>query len=124
MPAFGEFFLGPVSTSMAVLACERRVDRVYLTTGTFSLVGKYGAELAPCGITDALGETMVLDHTFDVQLFNGNDAEAIDQTTGILMTKIMAAVSDTLVDTGENLVGFTPFTASLLGLGLFPASLC
>jgi hypothetical protein len=47
---------------------------------------------------------MILHHALDVQLFNGNHAEAIDQPSCGLVNKIMAPVPDTLMDTGQNFI--------------------
>ena len=46
---------------------------------------------------------MVLHHAFDVEFLYGDDAEAVDDAPCILMAEIMAAVSNTLMDAGENL---------------------
>lgn len=67
---------------------------------------------------------MVLYHAFDVEFFDGNHAEAVDNSPCVLMAEIMATVSDALVDAGKNLVGFAPLTSdfittSLPSFGLF-----
>ena len=41
---------------------------------------------------------MVLDHTCDVEGFNGNQAEAVDQLAGSLMYEVMPPVADALMD--------------------------
>lgn len=67
---------------------------------------------------------MVLDHAFDIKFFNSNYTEAVDQPPCGLMNKIMATVSDTLMDTGQNLVGFSALFRTLLCLGLLAACFC
>ena len=67
---------------------------------------------------------MVLHHAFDVQLFNGNDAEAVDDAPCVLMAEIMAAVSHSFMDTGKNLVRLLSCKASFLGFGLFASRFC
>lgn len=131
MPTVAQFLFGPIATGVAVLACVGGVDGNHLTEsrairvtpGTFSLLRENGSPHGPGGVTDALGEAVIAEHSLDVQFFNGKDAVAIDQPAGRLMNKIMSSVADTLVDTGKNLVGPATLTASLLRLGLLSASL-
>lgn len=55
---------------------------------------------------------MVLDHAFDIEFFYGNHAEAIDQPSGCLMHEIMATVTNPLMDTRDDLLGFPPLAGT------------
>jgi len=64
---------------------------------------------------------MVLDHAFDVEFFNRNHAEAVDQPPCCLMHEIMATVTNAFMDTSQDFIGFPAFTAPLFSLGLLSA---
>jgi hypothetical protein len=50
---------------------------------------------------------MVFYHAFDIEFFNGNHAEPIDELARLLMNKVVAAVLDTLMHTPNDfLCGF------------------
>jgi len=61
---------------------------------------------------------MVLNHVLDVQLFNGDHAVFVDDSTCCLVDEIMTTIANALVNTRQNFVGFAPLRASLLRLGL------
>ncbi len=124
VPTLRKFLLGSVPAGMTVLTGVAWVYGNHFTTGTFSLIRENGAELEPRSVTDWLSKTMIGEHTFNIQLFNGNHAKAINKTAGGLMHKIMAAATNTLMDTGQDLVGFSARLRAFLGFGLLPASLC
>ncbi len=67
---------------------------------------------------------MIAEHILDVQLFNGNDVEAIDQPPCCLVDEIMPSVTNTLMDARQNFVGLLAWLGTFLGFGLLPASLC
>ena len=54
------------------------INRNDQMTSTFSLIRQDGAKHKPGSIRDRLSKAMVLDHTFDVEFFNGDDAVAVD----------------------------------------------
>jgi hypothetical protein len=124
MPTLTQSLLGPIPAGMTVLRRIGGVDGNHFTSGALSLLREDGSEHRPGSVTDALGETVVDEQILDVQLFNGDHAKTVDDLAGGLVDKVMTTITDTLMDTRQNLVGLAPFTAALLGLGLLPASFC
>ena len=122
MPTLAQFLFRPIPASITIL---RGIGRVHgdhftesrafsITSGTLSLMREDSTEHGPGGIRDRLGEAVVLHHAFDIELFDGNHPEAVDNTPCGLVNEVMAAVSDTLVDAGDDFAGFLPLTASAL----------
>src|SRR5437879_3122855 len=62
-------------------------------------------------------------HILDVQLFNHNQTEAVDQSSGSLVNEVMAAVANALMDTTNNLFGLVTCFASMLVLNFIEFSL-
>ena len=103
MPPVRQLLLGaafqPVRAVAApgtVLRGVSRVDGNDLTPGTFSLRREDGTKSRPRGVTDALGKTVVAEHIPDAQFFDSDDAETVDDTTGVLMAEIVPSVPDAL----------------------------
>ena len=126
MPPVRQLLLGApfqpvraVAASRAVLRGIGRVDGKYLTTSTFSLRRKNRTKLRPCGVTDALGKAMIAEHIPDAQFFDGDDAEAIDNTACVLMAEVVPPVADTLMDTRDDLARLFSLTAPTLLLREF-----
>ena len=55
---------------------------------------------------------MVLDHAYDVQFLNGDHAEAVDDLTSGLVNKVMAAIANPLMDTGNNFLRLPSFSGA------------
>ncbi len=109
---------------MTVLTCIGGVDGNHFTRDAFSLQREDRTEHGSGSIGNRLGEAVVLDHAFDVEFLNSDHAEPVRLPAGGLMNKVMPSIANSLMDARQNLVGFTPFAASLLGLGLLPACFC
>ena len=63
----------PVSALATVLRGIRRIDGRILPTSVCCFVRQKGGQLAPGGIQNTLGETVVMHHLVDGQVFNGNE---------------------------------------------------
>ena len=55
---------------------------------------------------------MVLDHAYDIQFLNGDHAEAVDDLTSGLVNKVMAAIANPLMDTGNNFLRLPSFSGA------------
>ena len=62
---------------------------------------------------------MITEHILDAQFFNGNNAEAVDNTPCVLMAEVMPPIANALMDTSNDFTGFFAFTASAFLLGEF-----
>ncbi len=116
VPSIGEFLFGAtlqpvraVAAPRTILRRVRRIDGNYLTPGTFSLRREDGAELRPGSISNKLGEVVVAEHILDAQFFDSNHSKTVDDAPSVLVAEIMAAVTDALMDAGNDLAGLAPF---------------
>src|SRR5579883_1898015 len=94
---FGERHLLAVPTPTAILARVGRVHRHAPPTGACSLVGEERGEHRPRGVTNALGETMVMHHAVDAQVLNRDGAVLVDDLARLLVREVLAPVRDALM---------------------------
>jgi hypothetical protein len=63
----------------------------------FRFARKDQNELTPSLVTDALGETMILDHPFDIQIFDGDRVKLSRDLESRLVVEIRALASNLLI---------------------------
>ena len=93
----------PMSTSRAVLTRIRGVHCHILSTGPCCLVRKKGGELTPRGVMNAFGQTMVMRHPVDRQVFNGDQIKLLDHATAVLVGEITPSPGATFMHAGDDL---------------------
>ena len=138
MPALPELLLGTIPTTTAVLTRERWINFDIDSTGACSLRGNYLSKRIPTRIKNAFVQSrfcsvtvrkelpglLVLfrsrrsGHVGDVEGFDGDQAEAVDDLSGLLMVEVMATVANSLVDPGDSLLRLAPLFAAVLVLHL------
>src|SRR5665213_479012 len=111
----GQLVSMPAPTTGLTRVCG--IHRHEPTTGTCCLVRQIRAELAPRGITDALGQTVMVDHPVNLQVFDTDDLEAVDDLPAVLMGEVLAPIGDPLVNPSYHLPALLPGRAALC----FPA---
>ena len=102
-----------VSTARAVL---RRIGGVYRnvsSTGTCSLAEEDRGKLSPRSVLDTLGETAVMHHLVDREVFDSDHVEAIDYPSALLVREVVTAESDAFMDTSNWFAALRPFRRSL-----------
>ena len=62
---------------------------------------------------------MIAEQILDVQFFNGNHAEAVDQPSGGLMAEVVPPIADALMDTRNDFLGFLSLAAPAFLFGKF-----
>ena len=105
---------------MAILRRESGINFRELSSGTFSLLRKNGAEHRPACVSNALSKAMIFRHAFHIQLFNRNFLKAVHDFTGFLMHKVMATVANPFVDARYYFARFTALWRALLKLRQAP----
>jgi len=94
----------PLNTSfipVRVNLCVRSISvRSLIESGLYKLI--------PCRILNALSQTMIANHAFDVQIFKGQQAEHGDERIAKLMSKVAASEFDSFVNACGNLVLLLP----------------
>ena len=87
-----------MSTIRAILAGVGWIDSNELTTGTCCLVHQCEEESRPCGIKNALGETMIVIHAIDMNILNRNKTKVIDNLSTVLMGEVVTFESNSLMN--------------------------
>jgi hypothetical protein len=117
MPPSRQPFPDHRATARAPLAGKRRVDRNDSLPGTRSLEGEDGEELPPAGIRDALGESMVLHHVADPQIFVIDDIVLARQRAGFFVLEVPPLPPHVLMRLGEQLDRLSAALTALLPPG-------
>src|SRR4030042_6478153 len=124
MHTSGQRFLNQRSTARTYLGCVAWINQYNHTASILSFVRDVVYKLVPSRIRDAFCQTMVLKHVPDVQIFKSQQTKTVHQLTTSLMSKVPAAVGDTLMDMGDNLAPHGSFGCSLLSLREFALCFC
>lgn len=100
-----EGFINERTATGASFGCISGVNQYHASTSVFSFVGDELYQLEPGGISDGFSQTVVMKHSFDIQLFKSDCAIFINQSTAEFMSEVLSPVSYPLVDVGYR---FTP----------------
>ena len=98
-------------TSTAILRCILSGNFLYFSPGTFSLEGKYVNERSPRSITDALREMAILNHPFDIQIFNRDLIEFANNSQRGLMVKVSTLPLNLLILARKKINSFSATAA-------------
>jgi len=108
-----EGFLLPCTTTRAILTGIRRVDLDRDSTSFFRFVDREGPDQSPGSVSDALRQTMVLNHALDVQGFKHDNATAIHEPTRNPVREIQPLVSDLFMGMRDRQSSSSTFRGSL-----------
>ena len=70
MRTYRQTLLYDLTTLVAFLACEARIDSSHTMSGSFSLVTEDAEKCAPTGVHDALSEMVIFHHVRDLKVFH------------------------------------------------------
>ena len=112
----------PVSTPGTILGGVGRVHGDESPTSVFSFVGEACHELGPGCVHDALGNTMVVHHSIDCQVFHSNDLKVVDDAPAVLVGEVTTAVGDALMDSAHHLSALLALDGALGLFGQTPLS--
>jgi hypothetical protein len=98
MNSDGQRFLNHRSTARALPGCVAWINRHDHPTSVLSFVRGVRDQLIPGRIRDAFRQTMVSKHVLFSQLFKNNPAETVHPFTAQLVSEIVPAVGNALVD--------------------------
>src|SRR5947209_19871342 len=100
--ALRERHLLPMVTPAAILGC---IGRIHFDEGSpsfFRFGGQTRKELRPRGIGNALGKTMVMNHTVDMQVLDTDGAEAINNLAAFLMREVVSSERNAFMHTSDS----------------------
>ena len=87
--AFTQRYLLPVMAPAAILRRIGRINFDERSASFFRFADELGKECRPRGITDAFGETMVMNHAVHVEVFYADDPVGIDNLAAILIGEVV-----------------------------------
>ena len=93
----------PVVAPAAILGGVGRIDFDKHSASFFRFARELGKERRPTRVMNALGQTMMVGHAVDVQIFRGNDTVAIDDRAALLVGEVLSTPGNALVDTSHSL---------------------
>ena len=102
-------------TPRTSLGCAFGIDQHHTTTSLFRFVPSALYQSIPGRIRDALGQVVILEHPFVIQLLKGNDAVLIDQLAGKFVGEVLPAVGNALVNVGHYFMSSRSFGCAFLG---------
>ena len=110
-----QLFNLPISTPRAILRCEGRINFYYLSSSIFSFIRQALSKLSPRYITYTSVNTPKIASLYFVntQVFNTDYSKLINNLSGFLVAKIITPISNSFVNTSNNLFSFFPFRGFL-----------
>ena len=93
----------PMSTDAACLTRIGRIDSHIYPASFFRFAGQFAEKCRPRGITDAFGQTMVVNHSVHMQVFDADRTKAVYNLPGLLMGKVISTEFNPLMNSGYNL---------------------
>src|SRR5579885_1669211 len=94
-------FLYPLTTARTILTGEAGRDGYNRDTMQTAIVAHPAQEQPPTGITDALGEMLVLDQVGDLKRFIGNQIARFDQRTRLLASEVFTLPGNSQIPSGK-----------------------
>jgi len=94
------------------------IGRVYFDENSTSFcrfVEHHPKETRPCRITNAFGKAMIMEHPIYMQIFDADNAVAVNYFTGMLMRKVISFELNTFMHSGNDFALFTPFLSPFFG---------
>jgi hypothetical protein len=95
-----------VSTSTTGLGCIGRVDLYEPSASFFRFAGQLQEKGRPCGISYRFSQAMVVDHTINGEVFDADEAKAVNNLPTLLMREVFPSPCNTLMDTRHSLAMF------------------
>ena len=86
-----------MSTLRAILTAYTRDSQRHTSDRPMLPCTKGGCELAPRRVMNALGETMVVHHPIDRQIFDSDQIKGVDDAAAVLMGEVAAPPGDALM---------------------------
>src|SRR5262249_343116 len=87
------------------------------STGPCCLVRKQCCALTPRRTMDALGESVVMPHPIDQQIFNGDEIKSVHHATAVLVREITPSPGNAFMHPRRDLATLGAFGCTLLGFG-------
>src|SRR5688572_422279 len=104
-----QIFLDHFTAAATPLTGVAGIDLPCTAPSIFSFVRSVFNKLTPSRIGDGLRQTVILEHSANVQIFKNDDSVFVDQLTAFLMSKVSAQVCYALVNKSHYLAAILSF---------------
>ncbi|HEX6478658.1 MAG TPA: hypothetical protein VF043_07425 [Ktedonobacteraceae bacterium] len=108
----------PMVTPAAILTRVGRIDFDNYPASFFRFAGQLGKEGRPRRVMNALGQTMIMRHAVDMQVFHTDDSMGIDDLTAFLMGEVIASECNSLMHTGYDFTMLMTFRSTFCQFAL------
>jgi hypothetical protein len=105
-------------TPAAILRSIGRVDSHVSSASFFRFAGQFAEKRRPTGVMNALGQTMVVNHPIDVEVFDTDETIGVDNTTAPLMGEVIPFEGDALMHTGNRFAMLAPLWCAFRQFGV------
>jgi hypothetical protein len=110
----------PMSTDAACLTRVGRVDSNRGPASFFRFAGEFPEKFRPRGISNALGQTRMVNHPVDVKVFHADHPKPINDLAALLMGKVVTSELDPLMHSCQDLAVLAPFRSAFRKLRMLP----
>src|SRR5215467_4545613 len=119
MNANAQTFLDNFTTAATPLTRVAWTDLYHTPPSFFRFVRCVLYQLTPCRVCDCFSETVILEHPSYIETFKCYDCKKIYQFSALLMGKILAFISNSLVNMRDYFSGLLSLRAALSGCAQF-----
>jgi hypothetical protein len=113
----------PMVASAALLRRVGRVDFEEPSASFCRFAGEVIKELRPCRIGNTFGQTMIVNHSVDMQIFNTDGSKRVDNPSALLVGEIVASPFDAFMHPSDHLAMPAPLVGAFLQAGVFVLNL-
>jgi hypothetical protein len=108
----------PMVAPAAILGGVGRVHSDEPSASFFRFAREMIKELRPGRVTDAFRKTMIVNHPIDMQIFNTDGPERVDNLARVLMREVVASPFGSFMPSRDDLTMHAPLFRSLLQSGM------
>jgi hypothetical protein len=108
----------PMMAPTTILCGVGRIDFDERSASFFRFARELVKEGRPGRVTDAFGETMIVHHPVDVQIFHTDHPKTVYNLPALLMGEVLTPERDALMDTRYDFAMLTPFGCTLCQFGV------
>ena|SRR3989442_3359731 len=114
----------PMLTPAAILTGIGRIDSYICPASFCRFAGEFAEKFRPRCIMNALGQTMVMRHAVDLQIFHTDDTETINDLATSLMGEVVPFEPNMFMHTCHNFAVLASLRCSLRKSGMLALDLC
>jgi len=110
----------PMSTYATCLTRIGRIDFDKRSASFFRFARELSKECRPRGICNAFGQTVIMNHSVDLQVFHTDDPETIYDLAAFLVGEVVSSEGDPLMHSCYDLAVLPSLRRALRKFGVFP----